>query len=339
MLALRDAREVHDVLAIVARALARDFRRPCTGYELRDGICRPVAASGMSGERSPFLAEALDLPALRLRVLVRRGTDDLFGISSDGQLRAVLILEDARDPLDDEDVKYLRALAAHVSLALGNALAFEQLRRYAAEGAALTDAARTILGFTALEPLALALCRLCTRLVVAERVAVYARRGEVFARIAFAAIRPGLLRARRIAGRRTLGAHGARERLRRGAPRGRATRLSGARSVRARRTARVFAAHAVRQIRVAPRSRRSSTLAALAIRNVDLYEESTPARIRRSPKAMRSKTTSWRCSPTISRARSRSSPAFRSCSSDAADPERAAHAPRRSWPRRGASRS
>ena len=276
MLALRDAREVHDVLAIVARALARDFRRPCTGYELRDGICRPVAASGMSGERSPFLAEALDLPALRLRVLVRRGTDDLFGISSDGQLRAVLILEDARDPLDDEDVKYLRALAAHVSLALGNALAFEQLRRYAAEGAALTDAARTILGFTALEPLALALCRLCTRLVVAERVAVYARRGEVFARIAFAAIRPGLcapdeLPADERSARTVLGnAFG-------GAPLAVAQLVFPARDqsehggllVCSRRMP--FDKSELRLVET------FVNLAALAIRNVDLYEESRRA--------------------------------------------------------------
>jgi signal transduction histidine kinase len=191
MLALRDAREVHDVLAIVARSLARDFRRTCTAYEVRDGICRPVAASEMTGVRSQMLASSLDLAALRLRTLVRRGTDDLLGVASDGQLRAVIVLEDGGpEPLPDDDLKYLRALAAHVSLALANALAFEQLRRYAAEGAALTEAARTILGFTQLEPLASALCRLCMRLVLAERVGVYARRGDALAKIAFETQRP-----------------------------------------------------------------------------------------------------------------------------------------------------
>jgi signal transduction histidine kinase len=192
MLALRDAREVHDVLAIVARSLARDFRRPCTAYELRGGALRPVAAGEMTGERSHIPAASLDVSALRSRVLVRRGTDDLLGISSDGQLRAVVILESAVEPLDDEDVKYLRAIGAHVSLALANALAFEQLRRYAAEGAALTEAARTILGFTELEPLAAALCRLCVRLVVAETAIVYDRRGQRMARVAFVRAKPGI---------------------------------------------------------------------------------------------------------------------------------------------------
>jgi signal transduction histidine kinase len=185
MLALRDAREAHDVLAIVARSLARDFRRPCTAYDFRDGALRPVATSDTSIERAPIVLSVAERDSLRLRVLLRRGTLDLVGVSSDGQLRAVVVLEGGSEPLAEDDAKFLRALAAHVSLALANALAFEQLRRYAAQGAALTEAARTILGFTELEPLALSLCRLCARLALAEHVAIYARRGDTLTRIAF----------------------------------------------------------------------------------------------------------------------------------------------------------
>jgi signal transduction histidine kinase len=192
MLALRDAREVHDVLSIVARRLARDFRRPCVAYELRDGTFLPVVARSSAIDRPPIPAYELDVDALRTRVVVRRGSEELLGVVSDGQLRALFVLDANGTALAQEDIKFLRALAAHVSLALANALAFDQLRRYAAEGAALTEAARTILGFTDLESLAASLCRLAIRLVLAERVCLYDNRGDALVRVAYATIRPGL---------------------------------------------------------------------------------------------------------------------------------------------------
>jgi signal transduction histidine kinase len=192
MLALRDAREVHDVLSIVARRLARDFRRACVAYEFRDGTFLPVVPSASAVDHPPLPAYELDVDALRTRVVVRRGTEELLGITSDGQLRALFILEGSSASLAQEDMKFLRALAAHVSLALSNALAFDQLRRYAAEGAALTEAARTILGFTDLESLAASLCRLAIRLVLADRACLYDNRGSELVRVAYATVRPGL---------------------------------------------------------------------------------------------------------------------------------------------------
>ena len=188
MLALRDAREAHDMLAIVARGLSRDFGRPCVAYEVRERTLRPVARSEVTGARAERVTDEFDLGVLRLRVVARRDHEDLVAVATDGQLRAIIALEDAREPLADEDVKHLRAIAAHASLALSSALAFEQLRRYAAEGAALTDAARTILGFTELEPLAEALCRLGMRLGLAQRTGVYVARDGSLARIGYAVL-------------------------------------------------------------------------------------------------------------------------------------------------------
>ncbi len=192
MLALRDAREVHDVLSIVARRLARDFRRPCIAYEFRDGTFLPVVPSTSAVDHPPIPAYELDVDALRTRVVLRRGSEELMGITSDGQLRALFVLDPGSAVLSQEDLKFLRALAAHVSLALSNALAFDQLRRYAAEGAALTEAARTILGFTDIESLAASLCRLAIRLVYAERACLYDNRGDALVRVAYATVRPGL---------------------------------------------------------------------------------------------------------------------------------------------------
>jgi signal transduction histidine kinase len=173
MLALRDARGGYDVLAVAARSLGRDLRRSCTAYELRGGTFRAVTPREQ--DRATIAPSELDMDALRVRGLVRFAETDVLSLDSEGQVRALLVL-DRVEPPNDEDPKYLRAVAAHVSLALANARSFEQLRRYAAEGAALTEAARTILGFTELAPLAHSLCRLGLRLVLAEHMCVYAHR-------------------------------------------------------------------------------------------------------------------------------------------------------------------
>jgi signal transduction histidine kinase len=188
MLALRDAREVHDVLSLAARSLSRLYKRPCIAYDVRAGELRPIETSDPSLDRAPIPADRYDAVALRARVVVQRGDDHFIGIVADNELRAVLVLEYAA--LDDEDLKHVRALAAHASLAFANALAFDQLRRYAAEGAALTDAARTILGYTEIEPLAAALCRLANRFVLAERACIYVKRGEVLERLAYTSLGP-----------------------------------------------------------------------------------------------------------------------------------------------------
>jgi signal transduction histidine kinase len=159
MLALRDAREPHEVLTGVARAVGRELGRPCRMYDL--GAGRPDIS--------------FDVEALRSGIVVRAGSRDLVGVATDGELRAVLAVEDATAPLSPDDTAGLTAVAVFAALALSNALAFEQLRRYAAEGAALNDAARTILGFNELGPLAEALCGLALRLLRGDRAGLYGR--------------------------------------------------------------------------------------------------------------------------------------------------------------------
>lgn len=179
------------MLAIVARNIGRHFRRNCVAYELRDRRFRPVAASESSGERVARPTDNFDLDALRLRVVVRRGTEDLIAVAAEGQVLAIFVLENATMPLSDDDVKYVRVLVGHLALALSSAFAFEQLRRYAAEGAALVDAARTILGVTEVEALVRTLCGLVMRLVFAQYAGVYAHR-EGTLRLLGSAAAPGV---------------------------------------------------------------------------------------------------------------------------------------------------
>jgi signal transduction histidine kinase len=277
MLALRDAREVYDVVSIVARGLARDFRRPCVAYEYRDGAFRSLAWSEAPGDRTAPEASDLDVETLRLRVVTRRNDEDLLAIATDGQLRALFVLERATGPLHEDDVKYLRAVAAHVALALANALAFDQLRRYAAEGAALTEAARTILGFTELEPLAASLCRLALRLALADRACIYAHRGDALVRIAFAAARDELGPPERVplgdfdTSRALAAAFGSAPLI--------VTRLrlpGDPQSIEHNGLLVVSRGHAFERADLRMIETLKS-LAALAIRNVDLYEQSTSA--------------------------------------------------------------
>ena len=83
MLALSDAREVQDVFGVAARSLARVFRRRCVAYELRERVFKPIVASDGSAEAEPIAATDVDLRGLRLHVVVRRGTDDIVGVTSD----------------------------------------------------------------------------------------------------------------------------------------------------------------------------------------------------------------------------------------------------------------
>jgi len=177
MLALREPREARDILAIVAHGLAHDLRRPCVAYELQGVAFVATVGAGTTGDREPIALDRFEIDLLVTGSLRHDGVRDIAGITANGQLRALLILEEARGPLSEDDTNYVRAIGTHAGLALAGAIAFDQLRRYATEGAALKEAARTILGFTEVRPLAVALSRLGARLVRAPQAAIYAESG------------------------------------------------------------------------------------------------------------------------------------------------------------------
>jgi signal transduction histidine kinase len=159
MLALADIREPQAVVAAVVRLLERESGRTCVALSPDD----PRVRDRIDGVRSAGLWQSGD--AVLLAAVV------------DGDVRVVFALERSEDP-SESDLRLLRLVGAHASLALSNALAFDQLRQHAVEGAALAEAARTILGFTELEPLASALSGLARRFFNAERSVLYGRVGD-----------------------------------------------------------------------------------------------------------------------------------------------------------------
>ena len=169
MLALADVREPQAVVAAVVRLLEREAGRPCVALSPDD----PRVHDRIEGVRSAGLWLTGD--AVLLAAIV------------DGDVRVVFALERGEDP-SESDLRLLRLVGTLASLALSNALAFDQLRQHAVEGAALAEAARTVLGFTELEPLASALSGLARRFFNAERSALYGRVGDELRALGSAAL-------------------------------------------------------------------------------------------------------------------------------------------------------
>ncbi len=159
MLALADLREPQAVAAAFALLLERETGCRCVALLPDD----PRVRTATAGMRLPGVAR--DAEGVMVALLV------------DGEVRAVFALAGATG-FSEADTLNLRLTAAQASLVLSNALAFDQLRQHAVEGAALAEAARTVLGFTELLPLANALCGLARRFFNAERSVLYGRAGD-----------------------------------------------------------------------------------------------------------------------------------------------------------------
>jgi signal transduction histidine kinase len=171
MLALADERDPQAVVALVASVLERETGRRCSVLEAGDESVRR------------------HIDAARLPGAWTAGARVLLAAVVDGEIRVVFALE-RDDELSAKDMRILGLVAAHASLVLSNALAFDQLRQHAVEGAALAEAARTILGFTELKPLAAALSGLSRRFFNAERSVLYGRAGDELRSLGSAAL-PG----------------------------------------------------------------------------------------------------------------------------------------------------
>jgi len=256
MLALADVREPQAVLSAAARLLERETGRPCS-------VLSPDDARMRDGRGGPQSAG-----------LVRDASGVILTAVIDGEVRAAFAL--GGGDVSEPDAVVLRLVAGQISVAFSNALAFDQLRQHAVEGAALVEAARTILGFTELKPLAESLSAMAQRFFHAERSVLYGRAGDELHAVGSAAL-PG---AGPMPARLPLDAAGVERKLAEG-PQPRNVALAPLRLPGHHDGER---SGLLAVLRAAPFDRADQrlldalvTLAALAIRNVELYEQSTRA--------------------------------------------------------------
>jgi len=186
---LRDTQSLEEVLLVFVIAVTHELPIDCAAYEHEgEGYVRravrmrahgaPEPAERIDvGSLAPFLesdepTDASVLPrALRERVLAGR-PGVLVPLHVEGAPWGALAF-----PVDssvaawqpDERTTFFRTLGSHLELALANAQAFDREQHRAQERATLAEAARTILSYTTLQPLADAMCRLAANLVGAPR--------------------------------------------------------------------------------------------------------------------------------------------------------------------------
>jgi len=186
---LRDTQSLEEVLLVFVIAVTHELPIDCAAYEHDgDGYARravrmrahgaPEPAERIDlGSLAPFLegdepTDASVLPrALRERILAGR-PGVLVPLHVEGAPWGALAF-----PVDssvaewqpDERETFFRTLGSHLELALANAQAFDREQHRAQERATLAEAARTILSYTTLRPLADAMCRLAADLVGAPR--------------------------------------------------------------------------------------------------------------------------------------------------------------------------
>jgi signal transduction histidine kinase len=187
---LRDTQTLDEVLLVFVVAVTHELPLDCAAHAIEgDAVVRHALRMRTTSDPSPSERLALDelapflaadeptdsalLPRELRSQIFRDRSGMIVPLRVEGSLWGMLtILNDAPTsewPADDRTT-FFRTLGSHLELALVNALAFERELRQAQERATLAEAARTILSYTSLQPLADAMCRLAANLISAERV-------------------------------------------------------------------------------------------------------------------------------------------------------------------------
>ena len=185
---LRDSQSLDEVLLVFVIAVSHELPLDGAIFAIADDTLVRKASRSRAMKVVGFPERvALDLVAPYLSVeeptdamlLPRELRVELFGerhgvavpLRVDGTLWGLLSVtidaELAEWP-PDEKATFFRTLGSHLELAIANAAAFDREQRRAVERATLAEAARSILGFTTVAPLAEAMCRLASDLVHAD---------------------------------------------------------------------------------------------------------------------------------------------------------------------------
>lgn len=196
---IRGIRTVGSLLNKVTEAIVGEFGACGSAWSIREGRFQCEAADARKEAPTPSYAVGTSvaarpehLEALRAEkiILTRDNTELWRDVASKEAMIVPLFVEvelwgflaariDLKPTETDLDrANFLRTLAAHAAMALGNARAFEEQRRFAHERSALSEAARLILTFNDPEALAAAMTHLVLGLIDADRAEIYVPRGE-----------------------------------------------------------------------------------------------------------------------------------------------------------------
>ena len=192
---LRDTQSVEEVLLVFVIAVSHELPIDGSVYSIEEGaLVRRSSRTRVPNDPAPaekfplepiahFLeidepTEGFELPKEARAAFFGNHGGIMVPLRVEGALwGALMISVDEADgsphslqARDDEldDLSFCRTLGSHLELALANAHAFERELTRAQERATLAEAARTILSYTTLHPLAEVMCRLAATLVHAD---------------------------------------------------------------------------------------------------------------------------------------------------------------------------
>lgn len=185
---MRDTQYVDEVLLVFAVTVSHELPVDCVAFAL-EGETLVQRASRVREAHTPAFGDRLDRKALEpflavdepsdasllprdvRRALFERSGGVVVPLRLDGVVWGMFVVRTPPGELTwppSERATFFRTLGSHLEIALSNARAYEREIRRGRERETLAEAARTILSHTTLEPLADVMCRLAANLVHAE---------------------------------------------------------------------------------------------------------------------------------------------------------------------------
>ncbi|MDP9017988.1 MAG: ATP-binding protein [Candidatus Eremiobacteraeota bacterium] len=193
---LTDTQYIDEVLQLLVVTVSHELRVACAAYVLRgDRLVRAAARTlephiavphdeaGVEAASSILetsgVIDAASMPAAVRETLFPTGAGLSIALRVDGSPWGLLVF-DAAEARDEDTHEFYRSLGVHAELALVNAHAFENQRRLAQERAILAEAARSIMSFQEMGGLVGAMSRLAGSLAHAQSACVLHWTGDEY---------------------------------------------------------------------------------------------------------------------------------------------------------------
>lgn len=200
---LRDTQYVDEVLLVFVVTVSHELPVDCAAYtvdgerlvrrafRLRDPRGAEPAADVDRGVLEPFLSvdEPSDsglVPQPARQAMFDRREGVIVPIRLEGTLWGSLVVRTIDTSMDwpsEERTTFFRTLGSHLEIALSNAHAYERELQRGQERETLAEAARTILSFTTIGPLADVMSRLASTLLHADCACVLRWNGERYSSV------------------------------------------------------------------------------------------------------------------------------------------------------------
>ena len=179
--ALQGVSDCDKILHIVVDLLANEFGATCVAWQAEEPQWRMAAVMPPGQHVPPLCIAKSDFDAKQLSYIDGMLVAPLY---VDGKGWGALAIDEVT--ISGERLSFVQTVAYHLEVALSTAIVLRKQQLLAQESAELSNAGKTLLGFTRMEPLAQAVSRFAVSLVEGDEAALYVATDDNYARIGFA---------------------------------------------------------------------------------------------------------------------------------------------------------